>query len=137
MNCPQRLSAADIHLVSLQPEWTGTLVPSKFFGSLAIGRPVIFAGSEDSAIARWTRMYKLGWVLTKDNLNEVAEELARISTTPGRMEELNRRCYQVYQDVFSRTHVIDTWDHELRKVMAGYRIPEPAQEPLAVGEVLR
>lgn len=133
----ERLSAADIHLVSLQPEWTGTLVPSKFFGSLAIGRPVIFAGSEDSAVAHWTRMYKLGWVLTKENLNRVAEEVAEISITPGRMDELNRRCHQVYQDVFSRTHVIDIWDHELRKVMAGYEVHEPARKRLAVGEVLR
>src|SRR5262249_36777308 len=49
----KRLAAADIHLVSLRPEWTGLVVPSKFFGSLAAGRPVLFAGSRDAAIARW------------------------------------------------------------------------------------
>src|SRR5205823_4420543 len=30
----KRLAAADVHLVSLRPEWTGVVVPSKFFGSL-------------------------------------------------------------------------------------------------------
>jgi colanic acid biosynthesis glycosyl transferase WcaI len=34
-----RLGAADLHLVSLQPEWAGVVVPSKFFGSLAVGGP--------------------------------------------------------------------------------------------------
>src|SRR5215467_1882251 len=48
-----RLSAADVHIVSLRENWTGTVVPSKFFGALAIGRPVLFLGSRDSAIARW------------------------------------------------------------------------------------
>src|SRR5690606_25618685 len=48
-----RLTAADIHLVALRENWTGTVVPSKFFGALAAGRPVLFAGSADSAIARW------------------------------------------------------------------------------------
>ena len=43
-----RLGAADLHLVSLQPEWAGIVVPSKFFGSLAVGRPVLYAGPGDS-----------------------------------------------------------------------------------------
>src|SRR5439155_12521003 len=37
-----RLSTADIHIVSLREEWTGCVVPSKFFGALAAGRPVLF-----------------------------------------------------------------------------------------------
>src|SRR5262249_5460105 len=35
----ERLTAADIHLVSLRPDWSGLVVPSKFFGALAAGRP--------------------------------------------------------------------------------------------------
>ncbi len=55
-----RLSAADIHIVSLREEWTGTVVPSKFFGALAAGRPVLFEGSPESAIAHWIREYNVG-----------------------------------------------------------------------------
>jgi colanic acid biosynthesis glycosyl transferase WcaI len=32
----KRLAACDLHLVSLRHEWTGTVVPSKFFGALAM-----------------------------------------------------------------------------------------------------
>jgi len=46
-----RLSSPDIHLVSLRENWTGTLVPSKFFGSIAIGRPILYAGNENSSVA--------------------------------------------------------------------------------------
>lgn len=65
----RRLAAADIHLVSLRPTWTGAVLPSKFFGSLAIGRPVLFAGSADCAIATWIRRWDLGWVLEIDDAN--------------------------------------------------------------------
>ena len=51
------------------------VVPSKFFGSLAAGRPVVFAGGPDSAIAGWIREFGVGWVLTADNVAEVAAEL--------------------------------------------------------------
>ena len=48
-----RLAAADLHLVSLRADWAGVVVPSKFFASLAVGRPVLYAGPADSEIARW------------------------------------------------------------------------------------
>ena len=49
----RRLAAADFHLISLRDEWAGVVVPSKFFASLAVGRPVLYAGPADSEIARW------------------------------------------------------------------------------------
>ena len=65
-----RLSAADIHVVTLRDEWTGTVVPSKFFGALAVGRPVLFAGSPKSAVARWIVKHRVGWVLTESSMPE-------------------------------------------------------------------
>ncbi len=44
-----RLSAADIHLVSLRSEWNGMMAPAKFFGALAVGRPILFEGSAGRA----------------------------------------------------------------------------------------
>jgi colanic acid biosynthesis glycosyl transferase WcaI len=48
----ESLSAADVHLVSLQPELEGLIVPSKLYGALAVGRPVIFIGDLDGEVAR-------------------------------------------------------------------------------------
>jgi len=112
-----RLSAPDIHLASLREEFTGTLVPSKFFGSLAVGRPVIFDGSMDSAVSDWIKTYQLGWVLTPKTLDSVADDLVRLSNSPQDLEELRQRCHRVYQEVFSKKQVMDTWDEELRKLL--------------------
>lgn len=103
----KRLSACDFHLVSLRPEWTGTVVPSKFFGALASGRGVIFSGSEDSAIAQWIRQYELGWVLTKDNVAEVASQLRMIAERPDELAVLRERCFRVYREVFSRARQME------------------------------
>ena len=72
-----RLTAADIHLVSLRDDWTGTVVPSKFFGAIAVGRPVLFAGSPDSAIAKWITEFEIGWVLDDSADDRVANQLQR------------------------------------------------------------
>lgn len=103
----KRLGACDFHLVSLRPEWTGTVVPSKFFGALASGRGVIFSGSEDSAIAGWIREYQLGWVLTSQNIADVAAQLRTIADRPEELAEMRARCFRVYRDVFSKQQQIE------------------------------
>ena len=45
------LSAADMHLVSLRTDMEGLSIPSKVYGALAAGRPVIFIGPRGSETA--------------------------------------------------------------------------------------
>lgn len=109
----KRLGAADIHLVSLRPEWSGLVVPSKFFGALAVGRPVLFAGPGDCAIAQWIAEHDVGWVLEPRSMDQVAAELRSVAADPQRLAELQRRCHRVYHENFSRSHVMDRWHREL------------------------
>lgn len=57
------LQSADVHLASLDSAWTGTMVPSKLQGIFAVGRPVIFIGSEQSSIGQWVMASGAGWVV--------------------------------------------------------------------------
>jgi putative colanic acid biosynthesis glycosyltransferase WcaI len=117
----KRLGSADVHLVSLRPEWTGIVVPSKFFGSLAAGRPIIFAGDPKSAQAIWVRKHNVGWLLTAETVPQVAQELRDLSRSPERLAELQRRCHRVYHERFSQKHVVDEWDKELRALLSRNR----------------
>jgi len=51
----ESLSAADVHLVSLNAALEGLIVPSKFYGIAAAGRPTLFVGNTDGEIARLLR----------------------------------------------------------------------------------
>jgi glycosyltransferase involved in cell wall biosynthesis len=115
----KRLAAADIHVVSLRPEYTGLAVPSKFFGSLASGRPVIFAGPDDSAIARWIEEFEIGWVLNERTQERVAAELLSLRDRRDRLRDLQHHCHRVYQEHFCRKRVSDEWDRDLRALLAG------------------
>jgi colanic acid biosynthesis glycosyl transferase WcaI len=112
-----RLSAADIHVVTLRDEWTGTVVPSKFFGALAVGRPVLFEGSPDSAVAQWIKQFQVGWLLTAESEEAVAAELSELSRTLAGLQNLFQRCHQTYADHFSKQSVLDAWDRELRSLL--------------------
>ena len=49
---PQSLSAADVHVVGLAAGLAGYVVPSRLYGILAVGRPVIVAADPESETAQ-------------------------------------------------------------------------------------
>lgn len=59
----ESLSAADLHLVSLDPACEGLVMPSKLVGVLAAGRGVIALGDPQGAVAREVRAAGAGVVL--------------------------------------------------------------------------
>jgi putative colanic acid biosynthesis glycosyltransferase WcaI len=48
----QSLSAADVHVVGLAPGLAGYVVPSRLYGILAVGRPVVVAADPESETAQ-------------------------------------------------------------------------------------
>jgi glycosyltransferase involved in cell wall biosynthesis len=113
-----RLSAPDIHVVSLRTEWTGTVVPSKFFGAMAAGRPVLFSGSRESALAKWIESYGLGWVLTPANICRIADQIISYASLPDQQLSMRQNCYDIYHKYFSKDHVIDSFNRELREILS-------------------
>jgi colanic acid biosynthesis glycosyl transferase WcaI len=115
----QHLAAGDIHLVSLRRNWTGIVVPSKFFGCLASGRPVLFAGEEQSCLHQWIQEHGVGWRLTLDNVDTVASQLLQLAAAPVELQRMQEHCHAVYQAHFSRSHVVAAFDHALRELLRG------------------
>jgi glycosyltransferase involved in cell wall biosynthesis len=62
------LSAADVHLVSLRAEMEGLSIPSKMYGVLAAGRPVIFIGPSRSEAALVVREADCGYVVAPGDI---------------------------------------------------------------------
>jgi colanic acid biosynthesis glycosyl transferase WcaI len=122
-----RLGAGDIHLVSLREAWTGTVVPSKFFAALAVGRPVVFEGSTHSAVAQWIQQLRVGWVLTEETLPEVAAALRELRVDRTRLKALQEHCHRVYAKHFSKDRTIDGWDCLLRRVIGNPQYPSVLQ----------
>jgi colanic acid biosynthesis glycosyl transferase WcaI len=122
-----RLGAGDIHLVSLREAWTGTVVPSKFFAALAVGRPVVFEGSTHSAVAQWIQQLRVGWVLTEETLPEVAAALRELRVDRARLKALQEHCHRVYAKHFSKDRTIDGWDCLLRRVIGNPQYPSVLQ----------
>jgi len=113
-----RLLAADLHLISLQPEWAGIVVPSKFFGALAVGRPVLYAGPAESEIARWIAQHDVGVVVGHGDagVEAAAQRLVALAGARDQLAAWQANARAVYLRDFSKPVVNNRWDallHEL------------------------
>ncbi|NQV78637.1 MAG: glycosyltransferase family 4 protein [Lutibacter sp.] len=105
----ERLSSADIMMVSLKDNWSGISVPSKFFTSIGTGKPVLYSGAKDSAIESWIREYNLGFHLTKDNIDLVSIKLIDISNNSHLINDMKSNCLESYKNTFSKKYICDKW----------------------------
>lgn len=124
----KRLAAADLHIVTLRSEWTGAVIPSKFFGAIAAGRPVLFIGSASSAIAKWVEEFGVGWVLDTGRpsdavyqieIERIAKELKELAGDRVLLQKLFSHCHSVYQANFSKQRILDQWHKELAILASG------------------
>jgi len=69
------LSAADLHYVGLARGLSGYVVPSRLYGILAVGRPVLVAADEESETARLVREADCGIVVPPGRPDVVATTL--------------------------------------------------------------
>jgi len=105
----RRLEAADFHLGSLRPEFTGIVVPSKFFAALAVARPFIFAGAPEAAIAGWIHEHGVGLVLEPGRADEIAARLVSQRNDPAGIRAGREVAFRTYHRLFSRRIINDRW----------------------------
>lgn len=105
----ESLSSADAHLVSLQPSLEGLIVPSKFYGILAVARPVIFIGARDGEVARIIREHRCGVVVEPGDVEGLKRAIREVAGDP----EMGRRGRELYLARFAPSHAFDAWERVL------------------------
>ena len=74
---PQSLSSADVHVVGLARGLSGYVVPSRLYGIMAVGRPVIVAAEPSSETAQLVARVGCGVVLPPGRPELLAGEIRR------------------------------------------------------------
>ncbi|MEA2236573.1 MAG: colanic acid biosynthesis glycosyl transferase WcaI [Thermoanaerobaculia bacterium] len=109
----ESLSAADAQLVSLQPSLEGLIVPSKFYGILAVARPVLFVGSPDGELARIIREHECGMVVESGDGVGLARCILELAANPERAREMGRRGRTLYETMFAPSIALAAWEKVL------------------------
>jgi colanic acid biosynthesis glycosyl transferase WcaI len=111
----ESLSSVDAHLVSLQPSLEGLIVPSKFYGVLAVARPVIFVGARDGELARIIDAHRCGVVVEPGDIDGMSKAIAGLAADPAEAAEMGRRGRALYLASFAPRHAFAAWERVLEE----------------------
>jgi glycosyltransferase involved in cell wall biosynthesis len=103
------LSVADVHLVTLRPEFEGLIVPSKFYGVAAAGRPTLFVGDAHGEIARLIAAYDCGLSVPCGDGAALAAAIERFSHDRARCEAMGYRARAMLEARFDKPLAIAQW----------------------------
>jgi glycosyltransferase involved in cell wall biosynthesis len=115
------LSVADVHIISLRPELEGLVVPSKFYGIAAAGRPVIFIGDDSGEIAQLIKRHQCGYTVAMGDETMLADRIADLAANPGRCREMGERARQAFLIEFDMPMAMERWENLLCEISGSKR----------------
>ena len=104
------LTVPDVHLISLRPALEGLIVPSKFYGIAAAGRPTIFIGSKNGEIPRILRGAQCGFSIEKGQAEEVSRIIRELADDKETCLRLGRRARALFDQRFDSRHAMQAWE---------------------------
>jgi colanic acid biosynthesis glycosyl transferase WcaI len=122
------LSAANVSLVTENPEFTGLRIPSKTYRILASGRPLLFVGSDDSEVTRIITSLDCGIVVPHDNGEALAAAVLRLQDSPEEAVAMGKQARLAAVSLFNRRTSGDLWRDLLERLLA----PPAPVRPLPV-----
>jgi glycosyltransferase involved in cell wall biosynthesis len=103
------LAAADVHLVSLLPALEGLIVPSKFYGILAAGRPVLFIGDPDGELAREIRDSNCGLSIPAASHADLVAAIRDLRANVERRTAMGERARALFRERFDVAFGLERW----------------------------
>lgn len=114
----ESLSVADAHLVSLRSEMEGLIVPSKFYGVAAAGRPTIFIGDSDGEIGRIIKRYECGLCVPIGDSARLADAVLELAASKPRAETMGMNARTLCEQQFDKRHAAGQWEQLISDVSA-------------------
>ena len=117
----QPISAAHVHVVGLARGLAGYIVPSRMWGVLAAGRPVIAAAEDDSETAKVVRETGCGVVVRPGDPLQLAEAIRAFHDGAYDLDEMGRRARAYAESETDRTIAVARYRQVLDEVRHGSR----------------
>ena len=73
------LGAGDVHVVSLGDRMAGIVHPSKVYGAMAVGRPILYLGPRPSHVSRLIETFDIGWHVSHGDVEGAVRTLRAIA----------------------------------------------------------
>jgi glycosyltransferase involved in cell wall biosynthesis len=102
----ESLSAADVHVVSMNESIAGCLCPSKLYGVLAAGKPVLAIAPSDTDLCQLVSKHALGWCAEPGDRTTINRIIASAAESHAERGEMGTRGREIALAKFNRLVVL-------------------------------
>jgi glycosyltransferase involved in cell wall biosynthesis len=111
------LAGGNVHLVTLKEELTCICVPSKLYGIMAAGRPVIFIGPQDSQSAKDVLESSSGFVISTSDSCKLSLLIRELTDDIGKCNYLGSNAYNSFISKHEYSVVCEQWVETLENLL--------------------
>jgi len=112
------LSVPDLHVISLRPSLEGLIVPSKFYGIAAAGRPMLYIGNTNGEIPQLIRSEQCGFSVEMHHAQETADVIVRLTQDESTCRRLGNRARSLFDRRFEKSYAMEHWRGEIANAMS-------------------
>jgi glycosyltransferase involved in cell wall biosynthesis len=105
----ETLGVADVHLVSLNAKLEGLIVPSKFYGIAAAGRPTIFIGATEGEIARLINETRCGFTVAPGDGKALVDRILQLAGDQELCSSLGARAREAFDERWDKSRAVEQW----------------------------
>ena len=98
----QSLGEGDLGLVTQREECFGSVVPSKVYGLMAAGRPLLYIGPRQSTPALIIEQFRCGWHVDVGDVAGLVNLLKLLETDPDLLRDAGQRGRQAFIEYYDK-----------------------------------
>lgn len=115
----ESISMGDVHFVSLREGFEGLVVPSKAYGALAAGRPLIYQGSASGEIARVVEEHDVGLVVAQGDPDALEAAVLRAAREDAWRRAAGARARELAETRYGPAAALERYETVLTEAAAG------------------
>ncbi len=112
----ENLNLADIHIIIFNDNFKNVLMPSKYYGILASGKPFIIIADGENDISRDIGSDHMGFVIRRGDSTGLLRILLDIAENKDKLLEMSEKAIRLYNEKYSRDLVFEKYRQLLKEL---------------------
>lgn len=112
----ESLSMADVSLIGIYPKNEGVIMPSKLYGLLAIGKPIICVSDPKSEVVEILNQVMAGVHSSIDDPKELAQKIVLLLDDRDKAQEMGKNGRKYFLKHFERKKITKQWKEILETI---------------------
>ena len=117
------IALGDVHLVLVADGFEGLLIPSKFYGVMAAGRPTIYIGPEETEVARVIQEEECGIVIPNSDPSRLVAAIERLRRDPVTSLSMGLRGRRALERSYSMQLACRRWREQTHALARSEAMP--------------